>query len=208
MDGSGIFGDLLYDAQQDFHQLVSIVKTESIDEFGHLPGIPLMTGLTYHGRPMPIRFVALGEYLQNANAKFYRYNNTAPDFVYANIDSIDNRFSPQDDSLAQLELLSRYDIIALDRGRVIYHRRPTQNQHNIAFNFIERRQIFFDSTILIPHTTTGYLWACVDINTTIFGHLIKFIYKLPDVWISVIDNSHSPVRSIRNFKFIPVDGGT
>jgi hypothetical protein len=184
-----------------------IVDRETIDNFGIVPGVIAMNELNYRGRPMPIRFMALGSSFQEKNAAFYRDDNKAPHYVLMTEGSVDGRLLAQDDAPAFLELLAKYRPVLMENGTVLFERRA-DHAGNIEFVPLSETSGRFEETFPIPLGRGRHVWACVDIRTSLLGSLYKMLYKLPQINIRLSRSDSRGSGWPKVSKFIPIKGGS
>jgi hypothetical protein len=183
-----------------------MVGLDTIDNFGMLPGIVLMNDLNYRGRPMPIRFMALGN-LERQNAEFYRDPARAPRYVLMSDGALDNRLLAQDDAQTFLELITKYQVVLIENGNILFKRRVNQGG-DIHFWPLSHHNARFGEPIPIPQDKGRYVWACVDIRSSQAGMLYRMLYKSPDIFIRLFAGDKERSGWPKVNKFIPVSGGS
>ena len=183
-------------------QVKKVVGDATIDEFGYLPGVILLNDLHYTPRPMAINFGAITETMMSRNAEFYRNDATAPAFLLANIGQIDGRLGPQDDALALLEVLERYQPQLVDNGLILLKRVP--DRPNLQRVLQDTRKISWDESVALPAPNGKMLWCSVDIGYSLRGRAQSFLLRPPPAYI-VLD---SPGRQSRAIRVLPSGAGT
>jgi hypothetical protein len=163
--------------------------------------VPLLNGLNYHPRPMPVTFAAVNETLIRRNAEFYQSNATAPPFVIAAIQGLDTRLAPQDDSRALLELLARYRPRMSEKGFVLLQRNP-KPQPDVKLTPPDSRAVAWGQSIAIPQQDGGKLWCKVSIESSLAGRVRSFFYKPAPVYIQL----KSRGRIVANARFLAAEG--
>jgi len=174
----------------------------TIDEFGFLPGLILLNGFHYAPRPMPINFGATTGLLMRRNAEFYRNDATAPAYLLANIGQIDGRFAPQDDALALLEVLHRYQPLLADHGYLLLKRRA--GQPNLERTPQDSRTIAWGERVALPSTTNALLWCAADIQYSFLGRCRAFLFHPSRVFIVL----ESQRRALRPMRLLPSGAST
>ena len=166
----------------------------TIDQFGFLPGVILLNDFHYTPRPMAINFGATTEMIMSRNAEFYRNDATAPAFLLANIGQIDGRLAPQDDALALLEVLSRYQPRLIDQGFILLARKP--GGPDLERVLQDTRAIAWDESVALPSPNGKMLWCSVDIEYSLRGRAQSFLLRPPPAYI-VLDSPAGRLGPIR-----------
>ena len=102
--------------------LPDIKKTigdSTVSYMGMLPGYAIFNNFNYKVSPTTISFGTFNKYLMNKEADFYSTNNTLPDFILYDLQTIDDRLLPLDNSLAKLEILKKYNIKGFEKGLML-----------------------------------------------------------------------------------------
>ena len=178
------------------------VGDATIDEFGYLPGVILLNDLHYTPRPMAINFGATTEMMMSRNAEFYRNDATAPAFLLANIGQIDGRLAPQDDALALLEVLERYQPQLVDNGLILLKR--VSGRPNLERVLQDSRKIAWDESAALPGPNGKMLWCSVDIKYSLLGRLQSFLLRPPPAYIVL----ESAGRRLGPVRVLPSGAGT
>jgi hypothetical protein len=169
----------------DLPRIRQAVGAATIDEFGFWPGLPLLAGLNYHPRPMPITFAAGSGPLMRRNAAFYRDPSRAPAFILAQLGSADaDRFGAQDDALAALEVMRRYEPVLVERGLILLKRRPDP-QPDAQFRPISSRPVRWGDEVAVPRLPDGRVWCTVTITPSLRGRVRSFLYKPAPVFVEL-----------------------
>ncbi len=179
------------------------VGTATIDHYGNLPGLILLNHLTYRPRPMPWTFLATNDELMRRNAEFYGDDATAPEYILACVGTPDDRFAPQDDSLAMLQLLRRYRPILSERGLVLLRRVPAASREP-AKRLIAAQEYAWGDRILIPSAPGQLLWCEVEISPSLAGQCCSFFYRPAPVRLVL----ESGVTIPAEYKFLACAGKT
>jgi len=183
-------------------QVKKTVGDATIDEFGYLPGIILLNNLNYTPRPMAINFGATTEMIMRRNEDFYRNDATAPAFLLANIGQIDGRLAPQDDALALLQVLQRYQPLLIDKDMILLKHVP--GQPNLERVLQDTRTIAWDQSVTLPSSNGKWLWCSVDIEYSLRGRAQSFLLRPPSAYI-VLD---APGRRLGPVRVLPSGAGT
>jgi hypothetical protein len=166
----------------------------TIDDFGFYPGLMLLNDFHYTPRPMPINFGATTEALMKRNAEFYQNDATGPAYLLADIAQIDGRLAPQDDALALIEVLERYQPRLMDHGHILLKR--LQDRPALEWVPLESRTIAWGEAVPVPATNGNMLWCTAEINYTLLGRARSFLFRPAPAYI--VFESHAmrlgPIR--------------
>jgi hypothetical protein len=166
----------------------------TIDDFGFYPGLMLLNDFHYTPRPMPINFAATTEMLMQRNAEFYRNDATAPAYLLADIGQIDGRLAPQDDALALLEVLTRYQPLLVDHNHILLKR--VSGRPDLERVPLNTQTVAWGEGVTLPDTAGKMLWCVADIQYSLFGRARSFFLHPPPAYI-VFESSglrFGPVR--------------
>jgi hypothetical protein len=179
------------------------VWNETIDQFGFEPGWILLNKLNYHPRPMSISFAAYNDLLMSSNGRFYRDSATAPVYVLARLGSADNRFVAQDDSLAVVELLRRYQPVLVEKGQVLL-KRKTYQPPDYQLKLLETWRGKLGEDVNVPSEMEHPVWCKISVQRSFWGRLVAFLYKPAPLSIKV----HSNKGDMGSAKFLTCSGPT
>lgn len=169
--------------------------TESIDLYPDNHAIITALNLNYKPRPTVVSHAAFTPYLARLNAAHLRGPN-APERLIFKIATIDGRYPSFDDGISWPEIWSRYKFIGNTPDYLLFGQ---MDQHR-QFSIIKLGEAEFRlwDTVSIPNTG-DLLWAEIEIKKTSTGHLLNFLYKLPNIYMAVmLKNSR-----MEFYRFIP-----
>jgi hypothetical protein len=179
------------------------VGDASIDFFGFSPGWLLLNGLNYVPRPMPISFAASNASLLRRNEAFYRDASQAPQFILAQLGSIDGRFVPPDDGLALGAILDNYrpsgfhdDLLLLERSE------SSQTRDHFDHTLLKEQEIGFGDPLSLSGFIAQWTWLDVDVQPTPLGRLRSLVLRPAPVWIVLDIEGREPER----LRFVPSMG--
>jgi len=142
----------------------------------------LATSAEYRPRPVIQSYAVLNEYLARLNASFLA-GSRAPEFVLLNAASIDGRYPSTDDDLAWLELLARYQPAGFS-GEYLALRKAREPAPVHTAKILERT-LAWDQEVELGPTSGGFVWAEIDLRVQPLGRLIDFLFRPPEVDLSV-----------------------
>lgn len=162
------------------------VGNDSIDFFGYEPGYLLLNDLNYTPRPMPITFVAMNSYLQQANEMFYRNPATAPRFILYQSGGIDNRLFQQDDALARQAMLYSYQPVLRENDLILFQRKQPEDTASVhRARIIREETISFDQAVSLEKLPDQPLWLEATIKHSLAGKIRNLLFKAPPCHIKL-----------------------
>jgi hypothetical protein len=178
--------------------VTAAVGEATVDFFGYLPGMLLFNNLNYHPRPTLLSFDVYNEGLMRRNAEFYRSDASAPQYLVANVMAMENRFAPQDDALALVEVLQRYVPVLVEKRLLLLKRvagRPEKPWTPIGV----AKEYAWAQPIPLPETHGDLLWCVADVRYTALERLKAFFFKPCPVFIVL----RSQGKPYKGFRFVP-----
>jgi len=159
----------------DMPQVNAVAGGQEVSYFGMLPAMMVYNHFTYRPMPATISFAAWNFWIMEKDAAFFRNDASAPRYLLYNLKSTSNRLTAQDDSLAQLELLQRYDIALTEKGNFLLKRRSNAPKLSLKPELAEK-QYSLEEWINVP-PMNGSTWIRIDVPGTAVGKLLSFLYK-------------------------------
>jgi hypothetical protein len=158
--------------------------TNTLDLFSNSQGDLILNGLgaNYLPRPAFQSYFAFTRKLIEANGNFYRSEN-APKFVLMKLESIDNRFPTAEDSLALLQIFSRYRILFKEKG-YWFLERQAMSPNPIGFS----SSVFRGGGTLGVEQKVGkhrFQWVILKIKLSFWGKVRRFLFRPPNVFMTV-----------------------
>src|ERR1022692_4186470 len=142
----------------------------------------LANSADYRPRPVIQSYAVVNEYLARLNANSLAGPH-APDFVLLNADSMDGRYPSTEDNLAWPELLARYQPAGFD-GDYLALRKAREPAPLHTAKFLERT-VTWDQEVELGPTSASPVWAEIDLQVQPLGRLIDFLFRPPEVRLSV-----------------------
>jgi hypothetical protein len=152
-------------------------------------------GLRYRPRPVIQSYSAYTPELEQLNADFLRGENAPKNILINGYGSnrefpprdagltIDGRFPSLDDGLSWPELLTRYDIQAVEVAYVLLKRSPQPRQFRMVP--LADTSVNFGDRIDVPSATNGPIWAKIELDRTLWGRVASILYKPPMLLLDV-----------------------
>jgi len=170
---------------------------QTVSYFGMSPAPIIYNGLNFISTPSTISFASWNKEIMEADAQFFRDDIQAPAYLVFDLNTIDGRLVAQDSSLAQLEILHRYEVAGFEAGHLILHR--IKGKQPLSKVTILECEYNIGDWIDVPLDTHNPLWVKIDIDENPLERLVSLAYK-PSIYSIEIVNENS-VNSI--YKFIP-----
>ena len=148
-------------------------------------------GVRYQPRPVIQSFIVYTPELAELNASHLRSDHAAENLLL-DLLSIDDRFPSLDDGLSWPELMTRYDIQAVQPPFVLMKRSPTPRTWSLAP--IGETSLRFGQRVAMPAVTNGPVWAKIEISKTLRGKIISTLYKPPILTLNVVTRDGRQLR--------------
>jgi hypothetical protein len=146
----------------------------SADVYPLSQALALGPGVICRPRPIFQSYCAYTPRLAELNAAHLRTDRAA-DHVLFNIQTIDGRLAPQDDSLSWPELLTRYDVTGAAEPFIVMRKSATPRQYQ--FIPISETVAKLGETINIPAVSDGPIWVKIDIRRSLYGNILAMLYR-------------------------------
>lgn len=176
--------DLLEQSVHEMRQLSepfrASVGEERVSYVGVQPGFLVYSGLRYEPTPSTISFAAWNAGALRRDAAYLADPATSPRFVILALPTIDNRFVPQDDSLAKLELLQRYTPLRVDDDNVLFESRAGTVPVRVVLQASKTARLA--EWVEVPDSR-GALWVSMRIPRTLAARAVALLYKPPETLI-------------------------
>ena len=162
----------------------NIVRNSSISYFGMLPGYAIQNEFNYKTSPATISFASFNEAIMKKEAQFYSNEIKIPDYILYDLQTIDDRLIAQDNSLAKLEILKRYNILGYEKGMILLKKnnKPTKFKKEI----INSKQSAINKWISVPEYKKNIIWLNIKNNNESYSSKIfSLFYKPPKYLIKI-----------------------
>src|SRR5207237_1034833 len=169
--------------------LRAIVGAETIDVINFDQYFVLREHLNYWPRPVFQSYSAFTPALLKQNLRFYQ-SSSAPQFVFARLQSVDWRFPAQDDSLLLEELPRRYSIAKEANDFLLLHRKPVQPTGELLREKFPMRYVSFGQEIQLPETVNCAVELRAIFKPSIYGAARAFLVQPADVSLVLTDGKH------------------
>jgi hypothetical protein len=169
--------------------LRAIVGRETIDVINFDQYSVLREHLNYHPRPVFQSYSAYTPALLKQNLCFYQ-SSSAPQFVFARLQTVDWRYPAQDDSLLLEELPRRYLIAKEGNDFLLLHRKPVQPAGELVREKLPMRRVSFGQEIELPETANCAIELRAIFKPSIYGAARAFLVQAAEVSLVLTDGKH------------------
>ena len=175
----------------------ALAGTQPIGYFGMLPAPMLYNEFNYVSSPSAISFASWNDRIMNTDAMFYRDDNRAPEYLLFDLKTIDNRLVAQDNSLAQVEILHRYDVVGYENGNIILHRiKGKEVLSRVPISELENK---VGAWVDVPQDLLNPMWVRIGVDEKPLAYIASLAYKPSRYFIEILYKSGAK----RTYKFIP-----
>ncbi len=160
------------------------VGEQTIDVFSDDQAVAVLNGLSYHPRPIFLTHQVYSSALAELNARCYAAPK-APQYVLMRLQTIDDRFLPEDDARCLMMLLQSYQPVLEENGWRLLERQPERGRE--ASIPIASKHVWLGATICVPQRPESLVSAAIDLQPTMLGRARTFFYKSAEVRLMVND---------------------
>ena len=177
--------DELRHGKPDLHD---VVGRQTIDVFNFDQGEILRERLNYRPRPIFQSYSAYTPALLRRNLEFYE-KKKAPRFVFARLQSVDDRYRAQDDSLLLEEFPRRYEIRRRAGDYLLLQRRHEQPAKPLLRQSILQQDVSFGDEIpLLPNESECAVELRANFHPSLYGRLRTFFAQPAQMRIVLTDS--------------------
>jgi len=175
----------------------ALVGTQPIGYFGIFPAPMVYNDFKYISSPSTISFASWNERIMKTDASFYREDSRGPAYLLFDLRTIDNRLAAQDNSLAQLEILHRYEYVGWEDANLILRR--VQDKKPLSRIPISQFEYEIGNWLEVPHDSRRPVWIKIDVHERRFIAIPAMAYKPAGYVIEVLYKNATK----RTHRFIP-----
>lgn len=161
------------------------------DAFPDYAGILVMADKPYRPRP---NFIGLNVYSPASaemNAAFLR-SPQAPDNIIFRYFTLDHKLATSEDNRVWPELLSRYDLVGSTKEFLLLRMAEPVRPYRIEPFMVS--SVAWNETLQVDGPSGRMVWAEVDVRPSLLGRLVRFLFKLPEVFIDIKTNTGREIR--------------
>jgi hypothetical protein len=170
-------------------ELRPMVGAETIDVFNYDQHEVLREHLNYHPRPIFQSYSAYTPALLQRNLDFYESEN-APAFVFARLETVDDRYPAQDDSLLLEEFPRRYFVTRTAGDYLLLRRRPEQPRGKLVREALASREVSFGEEIVLPDSGGCSMEMRVRFRPSLYGSLRSALVQPAQVVMELTDSAN------------------
>lgn len=174
----------------------SIVGMAPVDVMNYMQWAALANNLNYHPRPVIQGYAAYTLFLQDLNLSFYR-SEKRPQYLLFNMETIDGRFPALDYATLLPHILINYKPVAKE-GEFLVLRSSRGIPIDVGPVLIHEQTITFGESLDVSKYNDSLYIMQVDVKSTLFGKLIKFMFQTPEVTLNTITKGKKA-----GYRFIP-----
>ncbi len=156
----------------------------SVDIYSNEQSALLSRGYSWDPRLVFQGYSAYTPSLIRRNEQHLR-GSAAPDHIVFDLDPIDDRFPTLDDGLSWPAMLDNYRVAEVANGRVHLVRNPEPLRTQSRFTPLETFSAQLGQEVALP-SSTGPIFAQIDVDPTLYGRLIQTAYKLPQLTLILV----------------------
>jgi hypothetical protein len=164
----------------------------TVDIYSYDQRTLLSEGLDYHPRPIFQSYQTFTEAMANMNAAFVSGSNGAGTVLF-DLQPIDFHLPSQEDGTTWPVLMSQYELADASGTHLVLRRRDEAGTYSMKL--IGQKTGRLGRWISVPDSDEP-MWAKVRLNLTPLGELMRLIYKVPILHISM-DTTGSGRREFR-----------
>jgi len=175
----------------DLYQIREMVGRGTIDVLGEDQSVAILGRFNYQPRPVIQSYSTFTPLLAQLNYDFYASKN-APEFILANLQTIDGRLPTMDDSLALRLLVYRYEFQRNQKGFYLWRKHPGAfDPAKFEPKVVRRGSMAIGAPLALASQPDHPLWLKVDLQPSLLGALRNFFYKPPQVRLSLKNHDGS-----------------
>jgi len=174
----------------------ALAGNDSIGYFGIFPTVMLYNQLNYIPSPSQISFASWNPWIMGAEKKFFEADNRAPTYLLFDLYAIDNRLVAQDDSLAQLEILHRYELAGYENGNMVLHR--IRGKEPLSMIPISERKYKVGEWVDVQDSLNP-MWVKIVVKESPLARLVGLAYKPSQYFIEILFKNGVQ----KTYKFVP-----
>ena len=163
---------------------------------GMYPAALVSNGLRYAPSPATISFAAWNAYSMAKDRAFLADDARAPATLLYDATTVDSRLAAQDDALAQLEILHRYELVDGEYGNLLLRRVPGRG--GLIFARLGEEAHALGEWIAVPDTAEP-VWVRLWLGEPLLGRLVATLYKPPRYMIELAFADGTS----KTYKFMP-----
>jgi len=178
-----------------------LLEGQDVAYYGYELAPMLYNKFIFKNPPAPDSYTSRNQWVMIKNQAFYKHSDSAPQHILYELQTIDGRFPLQDDSLAHLEILNRYQPVSIEKNLVLFTRREASEKFSLdSFKEISTRRVKLNNPITVPKfQNDDWLWIEVKLIETTFSPILSLFYKPSLYTLDIVDRDGNE----NSYRFLP-----
>ncbi|QJW88305.1 hypothetical protein HNV11_02405 [Spirosoma taeanense] len=161
--------------------------------------------LPWRPRPIIQSYAAFTTKLDSLNTQSYRQAD-APEQLLYSFKAIDNRYPLFDEPMLFAELMRRYRTVGCHGDAFLLLRKRQQPTPAPDRQSVSSHLVKFGQNVNVPRLPNQLVFAKIDINLTLLGRVLNFLYKVPPLQIEFVTTTDATPRQARLVRRTATDG--
>ena len=162
-------------------RIKEIVKQATVDVFGCNQAPALLNNLNYFPRPVFQTLAAYNAPLMLLNENFY-LSKRAPDYVLFELEPLDRRFPPLEDSMVLRDLLIDYAPVGSEGPFLLLKSFATDASR---LKLVQQGTLSLQERIPLPADREANFWLEIELKPSLLGRILRLLYKPPPTGLLV-----------------------
>ncbi len=175
-------------------KIIKLFDNHKVDVFPWDIAFTEAYGFNWQPRPVFQSYSDYTCYLDLLNAKHFS-SASAPEYILYDLRTIDGRYNIFDEPATFRELLKRYEIIVQEENYIILQKKNSAAEYSEVT--MQKTFAKFNQIIPVPNIDNGMLFARINIKHNLLGHVSKFFYKSPNVFVGFPQKNNRQVSAYR-----------
>jgi hypothetical protein len=181
-------------------ELRRLIGTSTVDVFGSVQAYALLNGLNYRPRPVFQSYAAYTPGLAQLNEEFF-LSDKGPEFVLFELSAPYHRFRTLDDGPALRSLLINYVWVAVEGPLVLLKRKSALRA---KLTLLQEGTISAGKRIDLSQYPGANLWVELEVEPSVSGRVVKFLYRPPPIRLSVWGESATGSKRLARRRAAPL----
>ncbi len=165
-----------------------VVGDRPLDVLGFEQNVAMINQLNYTPRPVFQSYLAYTPRLARLNLDHY-LSDQAPEFVLLKLDPVDGRLAMMEDALLIDLLTTRYTYLFTEHGLSLWQRKSAPTAPAALHQPVRTLKVQLGEAIDLADLRDQLVWVRIDYRLSLLGHLRRFLFKPPQVRLSVTDET-------------------
>ena len=176
-----------------------LIGTNTVDVFGSLQAYAMLNGLNYRPRPVFQSYAAYTPVLAQLNEGFF-LGDDAPEFVLFQLSAPYHQFRALDDGPALRGLLVNYGSVGTEGPFVLLKHRSSAMAR---LTLIQEGTTSAGKVIDLSQFPDANLWLDLEVEPTIAGRVVSFLYRPPAMRLAVWGQSAGIAKRLARRRAAP-----